>query len=631
MWYERACKIAGKYFYWIPGELVKDDVESYKKFTGLSVKKEDADALAKGASLLSAVPLFILTGVFAARGLSWLPWLYLIILVPLVIFLYLRNYPKYYASVYRTKVTGAMPEMINNMALALKVKPNLENALGYTAERTTDPVGEEMRKLVWGIYMREYVSADEALEKFAGDWRYWNKDFSTAVHYLRGSMLEKREDKRISMIDKGMDVVLNGVSMRMMKYASSLEMPTTMLYFAGVLLPLILIALLPTLSYVGVSIGFLGIFLAYCILLPLLVYFWTRRILDKRPVASSAPLIPDEHPGFPPKGRILFMGKALPVLIIPFLGLGLAVPGLVNLGWEIPLLDKTILVLWGFTIGLSTYLWFTTKHKAKMRDGIRELEEDFAEALHHLENRVAESRPLEDAFAHVGSLMIDKKIGRLFAEISTATITERKPLRSILFDEEGPLRFIHTDLIRSCLSIVVESSRKSNDAAAIILSRITAHLDNMTRVEAKIKEKLGSTVETMQATMIYFAPFIAGVVVVLQDLMNKQLAKGRWMAGVTSFDPGSVQSYFNMDITGAPGLAGLLQGTATPLSMGVLQVILGVYMLEMIAILTFYIEEIRNGDDAVVKRMSLSKNLVTGMIIFTASIILAKFFLSMVA
>ncbi|MEE9594497.1 MAG: hypothetical protein V3V92_03770 [Candidatus Hydrothermarchaeales archaeon] len=630
MWYESACKIAGKYFSWIPGEIVKDDIEVYKKFTGLDAKKEDADALAKGASLLSVVPLLILTGVFAANGISWHPWLYLSILVPLFVLLSLRDYPKNYASVYKIRVAGAMPEMISNMALTLKVKPNLESALEYAAGRTRGPVGEEMRKLVWGIYMREHVSADKALEKFADEWKDWNKDFSASMHYLRGSMLEKSEIKRISMIDKGMDVVLNGASKRMLEYASSLEMPTTMLFFAGVLLPLILVALLPTLSYVGVSISSFGIFLAYCIFLPLLVYVWTRRILGKRPVSFSATAIPDEHPGLPPRGRMLIMGKAVPVLIIPLFGLGLTVPGLMDLGWKIPLLDNTILVLWGLTIGLSAYLWITTKDKIKIRDEMKELEEDFVEVLHHLENRVAEDRPLEDALAHVGELMVHKKIGKLFTEISTATIIEHKPLGSILSDESGPLKFVHTDLIRSCLVTVVESSRKSSEAAAAVLSRISAHLDNLGRVEAKIKEKLGSTVETMQATMIYFAPFIAGVVVVLQDLMNKQLTKGRGMASI-SYDPASFQSHFNLDITGAPGLSGLLQGTLEPISMGILQIILGVYMLEMIVILTYYIEEIKNGDDVVVKKIAVSKNLVTGTIIFTVSIVLAGFFLGLVA
>jgi hypothetical protein len=276
------------------------------------------------------------------------------------------------------------------------------------------------------------------------------------------------------------------------------------------------------------------------------------------------------------------------------------------------------------------YLWLTTQHKAKLRDEIKEMEEDLAEALRHLESRLAEARPMEEALAYVGELMSDKRIGALFCEVSKATANEQKPLRSILLGEKGPLRLMHNNLIHGCLRIVDESARKSNAAAAAILSRITAHLESLRGVEVKIMERLGSTVDTMYATMIFFAPFIAGVVVVLQDLMNRQLAKGRGMDWMTSFDP-KFQSHFGVDMTGVSGLAGLLHGTAEPISMGVLQLILGIYMMEMNAILTLYIEEIRSGDDAVVKRMALSKNLPTGMIIFTISIALSNFFLSMFA
>ncbi len=631
MWYEKACEIAGRYFHWIPGEILGDDFEEWKRFTGLNVRREDAGALAKGAALASVIPIVFFTGSLYAFGYSGLTSLYLAIVLPPVVLLYLRDYPKNYAAVYRVKVAGAMPEIISNMALSLKVNPNLENALGYAAWRTKGPIGEELRKLAWGLCMREHISADKALEKFAKDWKAWNEDFSSSTHYLRGSMLEEDEDKRISMIDKGVDVALNGASKRMLDYASSLEMPTIALYFLGILLPLILIALLPTLSYVGVSIGYTGIVLVYCVALPLLVYLWTRRILDKRPVVNTAPEIPEDHPGFPPARRAFFMGRALPVSFIPLLGIGLAVPGLFDFGWRVPLLGNSILVLWGIALGLSTYLWATTKHKAKLRNEIRKIEEDFVEALHHLENRIAESRPLEDALAYVGDLMADKNIGKLLTELSLTPIAEHKPLRSMLSGREGPLRFVHSDLIRNCLEILVESSRRSNEAAAAILSRITAHLSNLRRVDAKIKEKLESTVGTMQATMIYFAPFIAGVVVILQDLMNKQLAKGKHAMGMASLNPGSFQSHFSLDLTRSPGLAGLLQGTAEPISMGILQLILGAYILEMIAILTFYLEEIMNGDDMIAKRMALSTNLATGMIIFTASMVLSKFFLNMVA
>ncbi len=633
IWYERACKLAGRYMPWAAQGQVRDEFYDYLRFTGLEVDAKDALALTYGTTIFSTLFLLLATLLFGLANLPWFPLLFAALLVPLLLFYYLGNYPKSYAEIYRVKVLGSMPDLVSNLALSLKVNPNLENALDFAAKRTKGPVGEELKRMLWYTYMRIHTSAERALLKFAEEWKSWNEDFSRSIYYLTGSMMEKKEDKRISMIDKGVETILAGTSKKMDLFAASLESPTVLLYFSGILLPLILIALLPTLSYVGTSIGAWEIFIAYCIALPLGVYMWSKSILNKRPITILAPEIPDQHPGFPPKGKMLIRGKALPAVpLFLLITMGISIPGLIAPRdyW----LDPSILVIWGLALGISLYLWGTTRHKAVLKGEIEEAEDGFIDALSQLGNRLSEGRPLEDAFAHVGRVMGTSKVGLLFTGVADNIAMARKNLRSALFDrEEGALRFVYSDLIWSVMEVVVESSQKGSEAAAAAVLRIARHLETLKQIEAKLQEKLDSTVESMQTTVMYFAPFIAGVVVVLQDLMNKQLLKSREAAGFASFNPGSLETPLSLDISSAPGIAGILgQETATKsIPMGVLQLILGIYLLEMVVILTSYIEEIRSGDDEVNKRMAIAKNLLVASAIFTVSIVVAKSFLGLVS
>ncbi len=635
IWYERACELAGRYMPWAGRGEVREEFYDYLKFTGLRVRAEDALALAYGSTIVSGVLLSIATLAFALAGLPWVPVFFLALLGPLLFFSYFGNYPRNYARVYRVKVLGTMPEMVSNLAMALKINPNLERALGFAADRTKGSIGEELKDMVWGVYMRVHSSADQALLRFAEEWRDWNEDFSRSIHYLRGSMLEKREEERISMIDKAVEVILAGTSKKMDGFVSSLESPTIMLYFSGILLPLILIALLPTLSYVGTSIGPFEIFVAYCVVLPSLIYLWSRSILNKRPVTIVPPEIPEDHPGFPPRGRVSIGSKSFPAAPLILLASGgLSAVGLMASGSGKYLLDSSILVIWGISLGLSLYLYATTAHKARMRMGIKETEDEFIDALAHLGNRLGEGRPLEDALAHVGWVMKKSGIGEVFVKAANNVAIARKTLHSALFDpEEGALRFVYSDMIHNVMDVVVESSRKGSEAASAAVLRIARHLENLRQIEARIQEKLDSTVASMRATMVYFAPFIAGVVVVLQDLMNEQLLKTKEAATFSSFNPSTLEGPIGLDVSRAPDIAGALSGNANASSipMGVLQLILGIYLIETVVIMTSYIEEIRSGADEVSKRIEIAKNLVLATAVFTISIITAHLFLSTVS
>jgi len=638
MWYERACKF-GRFIPWAGKGEINKEFYDYISFTGLDVKPEEARAFAVGSTIITAVLFAFLTIFMFLSHRPWIPFLVALLVVPLAVLSYLGNYPKIYADVYRVKALGAMPEVVSNMAMSLKLVPNLERAVEFAAKNTSGQIGREFKKMVWDTYMRVYRSSDDALTKFADKWKRWNDDFARSIYLLKGSLLEKNEKRRLEDIDKSVDVILNGTVDKMEKFARSLTMPTLSLYFMGMILPLIMIAVLPTLSYIGTNIGARTLFIAYNILLPLIVFAWSKNILSKRPVTTTPPEIPEEHPDVPPEGKLRLGNTCLPALpVAAAFGLLISLPGIFKLyhlltmpEFSEPLtflgLDPTILIIWGISVGTSIYLIGTTIDRDKVRTKIKETEKEFIDSLIQLGSRLSEGRPIEDAFSRVGEVMKGSAAGEIFASSARGVKLARKTLYSSLFDkDEGALKHVYSRTIHNVMEMVVEASRKSNAAAGIAVSRITEHLTKIRDVDDEIERRLDEMVSSMRSTVLIFGPFVGGVVVSLQKMMNSQLLKAQTTSTFSPTLEGSPISLGDMPGQGFFGPLGS-KITVAPISMGILQLIIGLYMLEMVVIFSLYMSELYVGDDRVHKRMEIGKNLLLATLLFTSAIVITQMFL----
>jgi Flp pilus assembly protein TadB len=624
MWYERACRIGGRLFPWFKGE-PEEDFYDYIDFTGLDIRSEDARALAYGVALALAVVLFLsVLAVFSVGG-PWVHLLFVSLICPIAVLYYLGNYPKIYAENQRVKAFITMPETISNMAISLKTVPNLEKAVEFAALKTRGQMGVELRKMIWDTHMRVYPSLDEALERFSDKWKKFNSDFFNSLYLIKGSLMERNEEKRLNMIDRAVEMMLAGTLEKMDAFARSLNMPTLSLYFVGMILPLVMIAVLPALSYVGASMGVRAMFLLYNILIPLAVYLWSRRILSTRPMTSMPLEIPIDCPDIPPRGTLMFKGLLLPVKTVSvFFTIAVSLPfffSFVTDGIEEPTFlgfNPTLFLIWGSAIGLSVYFLGTTFYHSRIRDEIKEMEEEFVEAISQLGSRISEGRPIEDAFIHVGNVMGRSKIGRVFREIGDRLLISRRTLRSSLLDpEEGALRTIYSPTIRDTMEMIADSADKGSRATSEMLFRTRDHFSKLREMDKRIERRLGDVVSSLRSTVLFFGPFMAGVVVTIQRMMNARLSEIK-ISSPPKIDSSSLP--FAMDLR-----FDKLEITTIPV--GLLQLIVGFYLLEMVVIFSFFMSELYVGDDEIFKRRELGKNLVIAVVIFSFAISVSQAFL----
>ena len=216
---------------------------------------------------------------------------------------YVQNYPLGQVRNEQVKALTHVPEIIGYMIMSLKLVPNLERAVEFSAEHGRGRIAEEFRKILWDVQIGVYSTLSEALDALAYRWGKFSSEFKSALMRVRGSVIEDTDAKRYLLLDKTMDEILDSIKIKMEQYARGLSQPATTLFYIGVLLPLILIIILPVGStFSGAALADpVVMILIYNIGIPLIAFLFAYSLIKQRPPTYEPPKIPDNYPGLPKK------------------------------------------------------------------------------------------------------------------------------------------------------------------------------------------------------------------------------------------------------------------------------------------------------------------------------------------
>lgn len=219
------------------------------------------------------------------------------------------------------KALTYVPEILGYMVMSMKLVPNLERAVEFAASHGKGRIAEEFQEILWGLSTGKYNSLSEALDELSERWGTYSPDFREALHKIRQSVLEDGEGKRFIILDKTMEDILASVKQQMEIYARSLSQPTTMLFYLGVLLPMILVIILPVGSaFSGTPMARLEpLVLLYNFLIPGMAFAFAYKIIQQRPPTYAPPKIPDNHPKLPPKYTAFIGGGKVDIRVFAIL------------------------------------------------------------------------------------------------------------------------------------------------------------------------------------------------------------------------------------------------------------------------------------------------------------------------
>ncbi len=652
--YEKLCNISAKTLNLKPDPKKRAEIEKSLRICHLNTTPEGTTSF----SILAPLAVIIFGALLSYLLFQSTFFILFFLIIAGALIVPLGSLPMYLANNWRMEASNQMVICIFYVATYMRHTSNLENAIDFAAEHISGPLALDMKKVLWDVETGNKESVKESLDTYLETWREWNMEFIEAFHLVEASLYESSEDRRLNMLDKGMSVILSETYEKMLHYAQNLKSPITMLHMLGIIMPLLGLVLLPLIVSFMESVKWFHIFALYNLFLPLVVYFMGKKILARRPTGygdtDMSQYIPqlkkyknfiirvgDRDIAIPPFfigvliGVVLFIIGLSPIILhavgmpdITFMDGKFALmgykPSKIN-GQPIgPFgLGATILSLaipLAFAASVGTVYSIKSKTLIKIRDKTKKLEDEFANGLFQLGNRLGDGLPAELAFGRVADSLQGTKSGEFFSIVDDRMRKHGVGVKDAIFDEHnGALVYFPSRLIESSMKVLLESIKKGPKVAAQALINISTYIKEIHRVNERLKDLLSDIISSMKSQINFMAPAISGIVVGITSMVSSILSKlTAQMAKVSS-----------------SGQVGSLQGIAQLFGDGIptyyFQVIVGLYVFEIIFVLTILENGIENGNDKINENYLLGTNLIRSQMIYTVIALLITIVFNIIA
>lgn len=547
----------------------------------------------------------------------------------------LSRAPIYLANKRRLAASNQMVVCILYIIIYMRHTSNLEHAIKFAAQHVGDPLALDMRKIFWDVEADKYSTIKESIDNYLESWRGYNLEFVEAFHLIEGSLYEPVDLKRVELLEKALSVMLDGTHERMLHFAHDLQSPMTILYMLGIVLPILGLVLFPLLgSFLQGMIKWYHLAMLYNIILPIGIFIFGYNLLTKRPTGySSGAMIKNAESYGSGAGFLacIFLIVFLIIGLLPIL-LHYTNPELDEAGFQVGAvisgkyfdwkcdddgcagpygvfaLILSLFIPIGIAYSIGIYYKIKTKELMEIRNKTKDLEKEFIGSLFQLGNRVGGGIPVEIAFSRVAEDLKGTPTGNFFRMISVNLTKMGMSLREAVFNEErGAINTFPSGLVETTMRVLIESAKKGPIVVSRSMMAISEYVNKIHTVNERLKDLLSEITSSMKSQISFMAPMIAGIVVGVAYMVVTIINKLN-------------ESMPKDNASGIPGLGGLgaLLNTRFVIPSYHFQLIVGIYVVQVIVILTYLANAIENGVDDVAFKNSLSKNMIFGMSLYLA-------------
>ncbi len=645
--YEKLAKSLGKSINFKVSEKDAQKVQKQLDIAHLDVRPSEALALGVMSflaiffvGLLSSIAVVLIKGSISAFPLGFFM---LVLFASVFLFYYVNGYPARLANKWRLKASSQMVPALLYVVVYMRHTPNLEKAIAFTSDNLQDPLALDFKKVFYDVEVGKFSTIKESLDGYLETWRDYSVEFIEAFHLIESSLFEPDNSRRISTLEKSLQVVLDGVYDKMLKFSHNVKSPLTNVYMLAVMLPVLGIALIPLASaLVGDFITAIHIFVLYNLLIPFIAFFMIDKILLLRPGGYGESKLLERNPLY-----YKFKSKkpytTAFVICLPFLILGLLplifqftpIPEALGMQKDFTLSQVGLTsfdpdgrvyffdfkedgsgpygigaVFLSLFIPLGVALFYSiayrerTKELIKERKKTKQLEAEFNNSLFQLGNRLGNGVPPELVFGKVAESAKGLRTGEFFKRVNYNIRQMGMSVEKAIFDRRrGAIQYYPSDLIASSMRILVEASKKGLKIAAISLMSISEYAKNISKITQRLKDLLAETVSSMKSNMTFLAPLLSGIVVGLAAMITSILNKLEIAKGAT----GSAEAL--------GGLGGFLEtfSMSSMIPPYYLQIAIGIYLVQIIFILTGTLVTVDSGEDKLEKAHKIGVNLKRGI------------------
>lgn len=640
-WYEKGCNFSEKILKMKPKKAKVAALQESIDICHLNITPTGAASFAvliPIAVILIGLVQFIITG--SLFFTMFLIFSGLVLMIPL------QKYPSLLANGWRMKASNQMVLSVFYVVTYMRHTSNLELAIEFASDHLAPPLSLDLKKVVWNVETEKYESVKESLDMYLETWRKWNLEFIEAFHLIEGSLFEGSEDRRLAMLDKSLDVILDETYEKMLHYAHNLKSPITMLHMMGVILPILGLVILPLVVSFMEGVSWYHIAVLYNIIFPVGVYWLGKNILSTRPTGYGDTDASETNPELKKyRNLIIKLGgheiKIPPIaisviIIVFFIFIGLIplfvhmavpdpefdiriAPGFTLLGYRESSKDPNVIIgpfgigssilsfafPLAFGIGIGVYYRIKSKNVMKIRNQAKKLESEFASALFQLGNRLGDGLPAELAFSKVAEVMEDTVSGRFFQLVSTNIRKLGMGVKEAIFNpRSGALVSFPSNIIESSMKVMIESVKKGPKIAAQALMNVSRYIKEIHKVDERLKDLMADIISSMKSQIKFMTPAISGIVIGITSMISTILGSlGAQMQKLSAAEGAQ-------RIGGVAGLFG--DGIPTYY----FQIVVGLYVVQIVYILTILGNGIENGADKLNERYTLGQNMIKSTILY---------------
>ncbi|MDP7323830.1 MAG: hypothetical protein QF632_03655 [Candidatus Woesearchaeota archaeon] len=658
--YEQACNLSEQLLKVAPDKKKEADLKEALGTCHLNVTPVGVVSF----SLLAPILLILIGSLVSFVAFQEFFFVFFFFIVGVSLIAPLNKLPEFLANSWRLKASNQMVLCIFYVVTYMRHTSNIENAVAFAAEHLSPPLSVDLKKVLWDVETGKYESVKESLEVYLSGWKKWNMEFVESFHLIISSLYEKSEDRRLRSLDRSLDVILNETYEKMLHYAHNLKSPITMLHMLGIILPILGLVILPLVVSFMEGIRWFHIATIYNIALPLTVYVMGKNILSKRPTGYGDTDISEDNPALKKYrnsifkiggaevavnplwiavfiGAVLFLIGFSPIVLnfleVSDVGIGTEdissscgyvfcllgyetmengdVRGPFGLGASVLSLAVTL----ALGLGFGLYFKLKSKNVIKLREKSKKLEDEFASALFQLGNKLGDGFPAEVAVGKVAETMAGTTSGNFFSMVSLNIRRLGMGVEEAIFNPKyGAMLYFPSKIIESSMKVLVESVKKGPEIAAQSLMNVSRYIKEIHKVNERLRDLMADIISSMSSQIKFLTPIIAGIVIGITSMISSIIGKlGKMIASGGGAD------------TGLGALSGISFSIGVPTYF--FQIIVGIYVVQIVYILTILSNGIQNGSDKLNERFNLGKNLISSPILFCVVAFLVMVIFNMIA
>jgi Flp pilus assembly protein TadB len=667
--YERWCYGLGSFIKLQVSKKDQDEVSKHLQAAHLDVEPWQALTLAVMAflgiffiGLFGSLGVAIING--GGEGISGIatnfPFFFfiLMLILALFVFYFVKAYPARLANKWRLKASSQMVPAILYVVVYMRHTPNLEKAVAFAAEHLQEPLSLDFKKVFYDVEIGKFPTIKDSLDNYLEGWRDYSTEFIEAFHLIESSLFELDNSRRIATLEKSLQVVLDGVYDKMLKFTHGVRSPLTNVYMLGVVLPTLGLALLPLASaMIGKTFTWHHVFIIFNLIVPFVVFYLTDKIMFLRPGGYGETTLLEKNPFYYQyKDNSHYFNAFL--ICLPFFIIGLLplifqftpIPDVLGLekdytfsklglgflgedqklfGFEVDEDGSTVgpfgigALILGMFLPLGIALFFSIAYQDKTRiiiverEKTKQLEDEFNNSLFQLGNRIGNGAPPELAFGMVAGSSKGLVTEEFFQRVNYNVKQMGMDVDKAIFDQKrGALIYFPSDLIATSMRVLIESAKKGLNIAATSLMSISQYVKNIQKITVRLKDMLAEIVSDMKSNMTFLAPLLAGIVVGLAAMITSIL---------TTLEKLNVSGEsIDIGFTSLPELVKFFEVNAM-VPPYYLQIIVGIYLIQIIFILSRTLVTIDSGEDKLERVNKTGKNLQGGIVLYFFTALFATF------